>query len=80
MKTLYEARYEVVAYFLADDDADAARKADNYLVEEVHNSGIDGAVLARVETKRHPVEWPRNCLVYGADDDTTLGAVMEALP
>jgi hypothetical protein len=79
MKKLFEVRAEVVAFILAEDAFEAELGASAALQAELDS--VPGAEVREVTHRSWSHQgWSRDSLVYGADDEVTLGSCLDLLP
>lgn len=79
MKRLYEVRAEVVQYVLAESEREAVLTACADCENEPQMWDFEAR---EVKYRNHALDggWDKDALIYGADEDTTLGEALDALP
>lgn len=78
-KKLYEVTVERIVYVYAEDEGEAASIGES----AVEDDGCFDAGAAREVTHRDwplAADWNDNCLVYGPDEDVTIGSLLQTLP
>jgi hypothetical protein len=79
MKKLFEVRTEVVAFILAEDGFEAELEASAALQAELDS--VPGTEVREVTHRSWSHQgWSRDSLVYGAENEETLGDCLDLLP
>lgn len=81
-KKLYEVRTEVVVYVLSENADQAWLDGADAIRDEVDWNGCDPDDVFEVTDRHHHLSggWSRGTLVYGADEETTVGQALDAVP
>ena len=83
MKRLYVAHKVSTIYVLAEDNGRLHDKIDDAFHDAEKDYGASAEIdFDAITHKPTALEgsWDKNCLVYGADNDTMLGDVIDKLP